>query len=199
MRMWLDADACPRVIKDILYRAAQRRAVRLTLVANSRFAIPSSEWIDFLQVGAGFDKADTAIADNAQDGDLVITATGLNLQLFGGMQITVDGEPVDFSRKVAFKGMMLDGVPNFAFAVGYTNSSWTLKVGLLCEHFCRLIKHTEQRAKAQGLTSIFVLSTRTMHWFIKRGFKQVDPDWLPAARKNKYNWDRKSQVFVKQL
>ncbi len=74
MRMWLDADACPRVIKDILYRAAQRRAVRLTLVANSRFVIPSSDWIDFLQVGAGFDKADTAIADNAQDGDLVITA-----------------------------------------------------------------------------------------------------------------------------
>ena len=63
----------------------------------------------------------------------------------------------------------------------------------------RLLKHIELRAKAQGLTSIFVLSTRTMHWFIKRGFKQVDPDWLPAARKNKYNWDRKSQVFVKQL
>lgn len=74
MRIWLDADACPRVIKDILYRTAQRRTVRLTLVANSRFAVPSSEWIDFLQVGAGFDKADTAIADNAQDGDLVITS-----------------------------------------------------------------------------------------------------------------------------
>ena len=63
----------------------------------------------------------------------------------------------------------------------------------------RLLKHIELRAKAQGLTSIFVLSTRTMHWFIKRGFKQVDTDWLPASRKNKYNWDRKSQVFVKQL
>lgn len=82
------------------------------------------------------------------EADIVVTATGLNLQLFGGMQITVDGEPVDFSRKVAFKGMMLDGVPNFAFAVGYTNSSWTLKVGLLCEHFCRLVKHTEQRGQA---------------------------------------------------
>ena len=58
--------------------------------------------------------------------------------------MTVDGAPVDMARKVAFKGMMLDGIPNFAFAVGYTNSSWTLKVGLLCEHFCRLLAHMDQ-------------------------------------------------------
>jgi amino-acid N-acetyltransferase len=44
-----------------------------------------------------------------------------------------------------------------------------------------------------------VLTTRTMHWFIKRGFKQVDPDWLPEVRKKKYNWDRRSQVLVKKL
>jgi amino-acid N-acetyltransferase len=63
----------------------------------------------------------------------------------------------------------------------------------------KLLKRIEQRAKAQGLDSIFVLTTRTMHWFIKRGFAQVDPDWLPEARKRKYNWDRKSQVLVKKL
>ena len=50
-----------------------------------------------------------------------------------------------------------------------------------------------------GLDSIFVLTTRTMHWFIKRGFEQVDPEWLPEARKRKYNWDRRSQVLVKKL
>jgi amino-acid N-acetyltransferase len=50
-----------------------------------------------------------------------------------------------------------------------------------------------------GLDSIFVLTTRTMHWFLRRGFVQVDPDWLPEARKRKYNWDRKSMVFVKKL
>ena len=50
-----------------------------------------------------------------------------------------------------------------------------------------------------GLDSIFVLTTRTMHWFIKRGFVVVDPDWLPDARKRKYNWDRRSQVLVKKL
>ena len=63
----------------------------------------------------------------------------------------------------------------------------------------RVLKRVEQRAKAAGLESIFVLTTRTMHWFIKRGFVQVDPDWLPEARKRKYNWDRKSQVLVKKL
>ena len=54
-------------------------------------------------------------------------------------------------------------------------------------------------AKAMGLDSIFVLTTRTMHWFIKRGFEQVDADWLPEARKRKYNWDRRSQVLVKRI
>ncbi|MCU0968276.1 MAG: amino-acid N-acetyltransferase [Rubrivivax sp.] len=63
----------------------------------------------------------------------------------------------------------------------------------------RLLKRIEQRAKGMGLDSIFVLTTRTMHWFIKRGFAPVDPDWLPEARKRKYNWDRRSQVLVKRL
>ena len=63
----------------------------------------------------------------------------------------------------------------------------------------RILKRIEQRAKSMGLDSIFVLSTRTMHWFIKRGFVQVDPDHLPEARKRKYNWDRRSVVLVKKL
>lgn len=63
----------------------------------------------------------------------------------------------------------------------------------------RILKRVEQRARAQGLDSIFVLTTRTMHWFLRRGFVQVDPDWLPEDRKRKYNWDRRSQVLVKKL
>jgi amino-acid N-acetyltransferase len=63
----------------------------------------------------------------------------------------------------------------------------------------KVLKRIEQRARAMGVKSIFVLTTRTMHWFIKRGFVQQDPDWLPEARKRKYNWDRKSQVLVKKL
>jgi amino-acid N-acetyltransferase len=63
----------------------------------------------------------------------------------------------------------------------------------------KILKRVEQRARTMGLDSIFVLTTRTMHWFIKRGFVQVDPDWLPEARKRKYNWDRRSQVLIKKL
>ncbi len=63
----------------------------------------------------------------------------------------------------------------------------------------KVLKRIEQRARAMGLDSIFVLTTRTMHWFLKRGFVRMDPDWLPEARKRKYNWDRRSLVFVKKL
>ncbi len=63
----------------------------------------------------------------------------------------------------------------------------------------RILKRVEQRARALGLKSIFVLTTRTMHWFIKRGFVQVAPDWLPETRQRNYNRDRKSQVLVKTL
>ena len=63
----------------------------------------------------------------------------------------------------------------------------------------KILKRIEQLARAAGLQSILVLTTRTMHWFIKRGFVQMDPEWLPVARKRKYNWDRKSQVLVKKL
>ena len=63
----------------------------------------------------------------------------------------------------------------------------------------KILRRIEQRARAMGLDSIFVLTTRTLHWFLKRGFVQADPDWLPDARKRKYNWDRKSLVLVKKL
>ena len=63
----------------------------------------------------------------------------------------------------------------------------------------KVLKRIEQRARNKGLKSIFVLTTRAKHWFVKRGFVQADPDWLPEARKRKYNWDRKSLVLVKQL
>ncbi len=78
------------------------------------------------------------------EADIIVKATGLNLQMFGGIKLTVDGAEVDLTRTVAFKGMMLSGIPNLAFAVGYTNSSWTLKIGLLCEHFCRLLNYMDE-------------------------------------------------------
>jgi monooxygenase len=77
------------------------------------------------------------------EADIVVTATGLNLQALGGIQLAVDGEDVALPDTLAYKGMMLGGVPNFAFAVGYVNASWTLKVDLTCEYMCRLLAHMD--------------------------------------------------------
>jgi monooxygenase len=76
--------------------------------------------------------------------DIVVTATGLKLLAFGGMEFTVDGEPVKLSHRFAFRGLMLSGMPNFAYLIGYTNASWTLKVGLVCEHFCRILGYMDE-------------------------------------------------------
>jgi cation diffusion facilitator CzcD-associated flavoprotein CzcO len=75
------------------------------------------------------------------DADIVITATGLNLIPFGGTQLAVDGEDVSLPDTMAYKGLMLSGVPNFAYVVGYTNASWTLKADLVCEYVCRVLRH----------------------------------------------------------
>ncbi len=74
MKIWVDADACPGVIKDILYRAAERVRIHTTLVANQPIRIPPSPWIHFMQVAAGFDVADKHIVEQLSSGDLVITA-----------------------------------------------------------------------------------------------------------------------------
>ena len=73
MNIWVDADACPVVIKDILYRAAERARVRLTLVANRDLRIPKSLYVSLLKVAAGFDVADKEIAKRVNAGDIVIT------------------------------------------------------------------------------------------------------------------------------
>ncbi len=74
MRIWVDADACPGVVKEILYRAAERARIPLTLVANQCLRVPPSQWIRAVQVEKGFDVADNRIAAEVAPGDLVITA-----------------------------------------------------------------------------------------------------------------------------
>ena len=75
------------------------------------------------------------------EADIIVTATGLELLFLGGIELTVDGEPVDIPERLTYKGMMLEGVPNFAMAVGYTNASWTLKCDLTCHYVTRLLNH----------------------------------------------------------
>lgn len=74
MKIWVDADACPVVIKEILYKAAERAEIQLTLVANNHFRIPRSSFIKFLQVPRGLDVADNEIVKRLESGDLVVTA-----------------------------------------------------------------------------------------------------------------------------
>ncbi len=77
--------------------------------------------------------------------DVIIMATGLSLVAIGGIQLSVDGQPVALPGTVAYKGMMLSGVPNFALALGYTNASWTLKCDLVSNYVCRLINFLDAR------------------------------------------------------
>lgn len=76
--------------------------------------------------------------------DIIVTATGLNLQLFGGATVTVDGQPVELADTMVYKGMLVSSLPNLAFTIGYTNASWTLKADLVSEFVCRLLNYMDE-------------------------------------------------------
>jgi len=79
------------------------------------------------------------------EADVIVTATGLRVKFLGGLRVDLDGEPVDLSKTMTYRAMMCSGVPNLAFAIGYTNASWTLKCDLTFEYFCRLLNHMQRR------------------------------------------------------
>jgi monooxygenase len=133
------------------------------------------------------------------EADIIVTATGLELLFIGGIELFVDGDPVDLPSKLTYKGMMLEGVPNFALAVGYTNASWTLKCDLTCEYVTRLLEHMRRTGQRQctpvnrdaevvaqpllGLTSGYV--QRSAHLFPKQGSRfpwQVHQSYLKDYR-----------------
>ena len=83
------------------------------------------------------------------EADIVVTATGLVLEILGGIEVSVDGKPVDFSKTISYKGMMFSDVPNLASVFGYINASWTLKADLICSHVARLIAYMDRKGHAQ--------------------------------------------------
>jgi monooxygenase len=83
------------------------------------------------------------------EADVIVTATGLQLLALGGVALAVDGRAVNLPDTVAYKGMMLSGVPNFAFAMGYTNASWTLKADLSAQYVCRVLNHMRRQGYRQ--------------------------------------------------
>jgi cation diffusion facilitator CzcD-associated flavoprotein CzcO len=84
------------------------------------------------------------------EADIIVTATGLFMQTFGGVELTVDGRRVDAGNVLAYKGVMMSGVPNFASVFGYINASWTLKADLICNYVCRLLNFMDRKGARQA-------------------------------------------------
>ena len=133
------------------------------------------------------------------EADLIVTATGLDLVPFGGIRLSVDGSEVDLGATLTYRGMQLGGVPNMAFAFGYSNQSWTLGSDLTSEHVCRLLRHMDEHGYASctprpdpavavapfaDLTSGYVL--RAIDRFPKQGTRD------PWRREQHYARNRRS-------
>ncbi|WP_410812513.1 flavin-containing monooxygenase [Micromonospora sp. 067-2] len=109
-----------------------------TAVQQGRASVVTDTIDTFTEHGVRLTSGDEVPAD------IVVTATGLNLLALGGLTLVVDGAEVDLASTVAYKGMMLSGVPNFALTIGYTNASWTLKADLVAGYVCRLLRHLDR-------------------------------------------------------
>jgi monooxygenase len=121
--------------------------------------VPNSDLFEALRSGKASVVTDT-IDTFTEDGillesgeeleaDIIVTATGLDLLVLGGVEFAVDGEPVDFSRSITYKGLMMSGVPNLVSTFGYVNASWTLRADLIAEWFCRLVNHMDATGTMQ--------------------------------------------------
>ncbi|EME24018.1 flavin-containing monooxygenase [Rhodococcus triatomae] len=108
-----------------------------TSLSSGRASVVTDRIAHFTKTGIALESGQELAAD------IIVTATGLNLAPLGKVDFAVDGRPVSVPDTTVFKSMMLSGVPNMAFAIGYTNIAWTLKVDLVCEHFCRLLDHMD--------------------------------------------------------
>src|SRR3954447_10723273 len=117
-------------------------------------AVPDGDLFDVLSDGSAsvvtdriesFTETGIKLVSGAElEADIIVTATGLNLLAFGGIELSVDGRAVNLADTLVYKAMMLSDVPNFAFAIGYTNSSWTLKVDLVCSFLTRILNHMDR-------------------------------------------------------
>lgn len=87
------------------------------------------------------------------EADIIVSATGLNIKMFGGVEVTLDGEPLDSGSRTAYRGALLAGVPNFVFTIGYINASWTLKADLVSAWFAGLVTEMEKRGAARFVVS----------------------------------------------
>ena len=132
------------------------------------------------------------------EADIIVTATGLNLKIMAGLTLVVDGETVDLSKKMAYKGMMYSDVPNLAQAFGYTNASWTLKCDLTAEYVCRLLKYMDEHGFAQctpRLNDSSIMPEPVLDF--TSGYIQRVMHELPSQG-SKHPW-RQHQNYIKDL
>jgi len=130
--------------------------------------------------------------------DIVVTATGLDVIPMGGASIEVDGAHVDLGKTFTYKAMMLSGIPNFAFIVGYTNASWTLKADLVCEYVVRLLEHLDQHnlkvatpQQVSGLQAAPLLDLESGYLKRAAGRLPLAGDRDPWRLKNNWYFDKK--------
>jgi hypothetical protein len=113
--------------------------------------------------------------------DVIVTATGLDLLGFGGMTLQVDGKQVALSKTMSYKGMMLAGVPNMAYVVGYTNASWTLKSDLTGAFVCRLLRHMQRIGAQVCMPAVPDSSVKAQPWVdFSSGYIQRSLDQFPV-------------------
>lgn len=114
------------------------------------------------------------------DADIIVTATGLDLVMMGGMALSVDGKAIDISKKMYYKGIMFQDVPNLAMVFGYTNASWTLKADISSEYVCRLLKHMDAKGLRQ-CTPVNIDASVTIEPFVNMhsGYIQRVLDRVP--------------------
>ena len=130
--------------------------------------------------------------------DVIVTATGLDLLGFGGMQISVDGVPLEVAKCLSYKGMMLNGVPNFAYVFGYTNASWTLKSDLTGQYVLRLLRHMRSQRFDSVVPQLNDSTVQPEPWVdFSSGYFQRAMDHFPKQGSKK-PW-RLYQNYVRDL
>ncbi len=114
------------------------------------------------------------------EADIIVTATGLQLEMLGNLAVTIDGAAKTMSKTMSYKGMMYSGVPNFASAFGYTNASWTLKADLTCEYVCRLLNYMDKHGYRQCVANLTDPTVTEEPWLdFSSGYVQRAADILP--------------------
>jgi monooxygenase len=130
--------------------------------------------------------------------DIIVAATGLQLQFLGGMEVAIDGERVDMTKTVAYRGAMYSGIPNFASTFGYVNESWTMKADLVSRYVCRILNHMRRTGSTQCVPRLSDPTVEPQPWMeLSSGYFQRDAHLFPHHG-SKVPW-RLHQIYPRDL